>query len=32
MLRAHLDVLRSKHVEISRQIEQTATLLETRAA
>ncbi len=32
MLRAHLDVLRSKHVEISRQIEQTATLVETRAA
>ena len=32
MLRAHLDMLRSKHVEISRQIEQTATLVETRAA
>ena len=32
MLRAHLDVLRSKHVEISRQIEQTATLVDTRAA
>jgi hypothetical protein len=31
-LDAHLDVLRSKHVEISRQIEQTATLVQTRAA
>ena len=32
MLRNHLDVLRTKHVEITRQIEQTATIVQTRAA
>jgi DNA-binding transcriptional MerR regulator len=32
MLRNHLDVLRTKHVEITRQIEQTTTIVQTRAA